>query len=144
MEFNKRKVESLLFISWIVSFTAAMGSLFFSEILQYIPCELCWFQRIFMYPLVIILGISYAKKDYYVYKYVLPLSVIGSMISLYHYSIQKISFLGDRSISCGVVPCTGEYINWLGFITIPFLAFTAFILILICHVIIVKNIRKGV
>lgn len=144
MESNKRKIESLLFISWIVSFTATVGSLFFSEIMQYIPCELCWFQRIFMYPLVIILGISYAKKDYYVYKYTLPLSVIGSIISLYHYSIQKISFLGDHSISCGVVPCTGEYINWLGFITIPFLAFTAFILILICHVMILKNIRKGV
>jgi disulfide bond formation protein DsbB len=143
LESNKRKIESWLFISWIVSFIAVMGSLFFSEILQYIPCELCWFQRIFMYPLVIILGIAYAKKDYEVYKYTLPLSVIGSMISLYHYSIQKISFLGDRSISCGVVPCTGEYINWLGFITIPFLAFTAFILILICHVMIFKNIRKG-
>ncbi|WP_078408510.1 disulfide oxidoreductase [Priestia abyssalis] len=143
MESNKRQIESWLFFSWIVSFIATMGSLFFSEILQYIPCELCWFQRIFMYPLVIILGISYAKKDYEVYKYTLPLSVIGSMISLYHYSIQKISFIGDRSISCGVVPCTGEYINWLGFITIPFLAFTAFILILVCHVMIFKNIRKG-
>ncbi|MDQ0247134.1 disulfide bond formation protein DsbB [Bacillus fengqiuensis] len=143
MESNKRTIESLLFISWIISFIAAMGSLFFSEIMQYIPCELCWFQRIFMYPLVIILGISYAKKDYKVYKYALPLSGIGSMISLYHYSIQKISFLGERSISCGVVPCTGEYINWLGFITIPFLAFTAFILILICHFMIFKNLRKG-
>lgn len=56
-------------------------------------------------------------------------SVIGGCISLYHYGIQKLSFLADNAPSCGAVSCTGQYINWLGFITIPFLALTAFILI---------------
>jgi disulfide bond formation protein DsbB len=140
---NRRKAESFLFFSWIASFIATLGSLFFSEVLQYIPCELCWFQRIFMYPLVIILGIAYSKKDVHISKYVLPLSLIGGSISFYHYLIQKVPSLGENSISCGVIPCTGEYINWLGFITIPFLALTAFTIITICHIMIVKEIRRG-
>lgn len=56
-------------------------------------------------------------------------SCIGAATSLYHYSIQKLDFLQESSPSCGRVPCTGEYINWLGFITIPFLALTAFVII---------------
>ncbi|WP_143118042.1 disulfide bond formation protein B, partial [Shouchella clausii] len=60
---NEKRVENLLSIGWIASFIATLGSLYFSEILEYTPCELCWYQRIFMYPLVIILGIGVFKKD---------------------------------------------------------------------------------
>ncbi|PEQ54491.1 disulfide bond formation protein B, partial [Bacillus cereus] len=58
--------------------------------------------------------------------------------SLYHYLIQKIVFLSERAVSCGRVPCTGEYINWLGFITIPFLALFGFIVISICSLILLR------
>ncbi|WP_338787569.1 disulfide oxidoreductase [Metabacillus sp. FJAT-53654] len=136
---NEKRVENLLSIGWIASFIATLGSLYFSEILQYTPCELCWYQRIFMYPLVIILGIGVFKKDASIALYSLILSAIGGCISIYHYSIQKIDFLGEKSISCGIVPCTGEYINWLGFITIPFLALVAFIIIFITSILILKK-----
>lgn len=136
---NGKKVENLLSIAWIASFIATLGSLYFSEIMQYTPCDLCWYQRIFMYPLVIILGIGVFKKDASIALYTLILSGIGGCISIYHYSIQKIDFLGENSISCGIVPCTGEYINWLGFITIPFLALIAFIIIFVSSLLLLKK-----
>lgn len=136
---NGKKVENLLSIAWIASFIATLGSLYFSEIMQYTPCDLCWYQRIFMYPLVIILGIGVFKKDASIALYTLILSGIGGCISIYHYSIQKIDFLGENSISCGIVPCTGEYINWLGFITIPFLALIAFIIIFVASLLLLKK-----
>ncbi|USG63942.1 disulfide oxidoreductase [Brevibacillus ruminantium] len=126
---RERVAEQALFASWVIALIATGGSLFFSEVLKYIPCELCWYQRIFMYPLVILLGIASAKKDYGIIRYTLPLSVIGGMISLYHYAIQKVPSLHELGNACGIVPCNTDYINWLGFITIPFLALIAFVLI---------------
>lgn len=136
---KKDKRESLLFISWAASVLALFGSLYFSEIRQYEPCLLCWYQRILMYPFVIILGIATVLKDYRITLYTMVLSVVGAGISLYHYSLQKLTFLADTAPACGRVPCTGQYINWLGFITIPFLALVAFIIIFVCSFLIWKQ-----
>lgn len=135
------KKENLLFTAWAASFTAMLGSLYFSEIAGYEPCELCWYQRILMYPLVLILGIAVARKDTKAAVYSLAMSGIGGLISLYHYGIQKINFLSDTAPACGRVPCTGMYINWFGFVTIPFLALIAFAIIFISSLMILK--RKG-
>lgn len=140
---KKDQRETLLFVSWAASVLAMFGSLYFSEIRQYEPCTLCWYQRILMYPMVVILGIAIAKKDYRISIYSMVLSAIGGCISLYHYSIQKISFLADHAASCGRVPCTGQYINWLGFITIPFLALIAFIIIFICSYLLWKKSKEA-
>ncbi|QKE10851.1 MULTISPECIES: disulfide oxidoreductase [Bacillus cereus group] len=137
MNSQKRK-ENLLFIAWCVSFIATLGSLYFSEIMQFIPCTLCWYQRILMYPLVLLLGVAVIKKDYSISRYSLIFGIIGFCFSLYHYFIQKIVFFSERAVSCGRVPCTGEYINWLGFITIPFLALLGFIAISICSLILLR------
>ncbi|MGA9173680.1 MAG: disulfide oxidoreductase [Thermoactinomyces sp.] len=118
-----------LYFAWIVAIVATGGSLFFSEVLGFIPCTLCWVQRIFMYPLVILLGIASYRSDRHIIPYVLPLTIIGGCVSLYHYLEQKVPALA-KVASCQVgVPCTQEWINWFGFITIPFLALIAFILI---------------
>jgi disulfide bond formation protein DsbB len=118
-----------LYMAWVVSLVAVSGSLYFSEYMNFEPCKLCWFQRIFMYPMAILLGIACYKNDRRQIPYLLPLSIIGGSISLYHYAEQKIPGLADL-LPCTVgVPCSGEYINWLGFITIPFLALIAFIMI---------------
>jgi disulfide bond formation protein DsbB len=140
---RKDQRETWLFVSWAASVLAMFGSLYFSEIRQYEPCTLCWYQRILMYPMVIILGIAVVKKDYRISIYTMVLSAIGGCISLYHYSIQKISFLADHAASCGRVPCTGQYINWLGFITIPFLALIAFIIIFICSYLLWKKSKEA-
>ena len=131
-QINHKKSENVLFVAWATSMIALFGSLYFSEIRQYEPCELCWYQRILMYPMVIILGIAVVKNDYRISLYSMVLSAVGACISLYHYGLQKISFLAENAPTCGRVPCTGQYINWFGFITIPFLALTAFIIIFIC------------
>lgn len=121
--------ENVLLSMWAVALVATAGSLYFSEIRGYLPCELCWIQRIFMYPLVIVIGIAYIQKNVRIALTVLVFSVIGGGISVYHYGIQKLAFLSETAPSCGQVPCTGQYINYLGFITIPFLALTAFIIL---------------
>ncbi|MGB7999734.1 MAG: disulfide oxidoreductase [Anaerobacillus sp.] len=139
---TEKRSEYLLFGAWAMSVLAVAGSLYFSEVLNYEPCELCWYQRILMYPLVIILGIAMVRKDASQYLYVMPLSLIGTCVSLYHYLIQKTSFLSESAPSCGRVPCTGEYINYLGFITIPFLAFIAFITITILMMVLHKQTKR--
>ncbi len=133
--------ELLLFISWMVAVIATAGSLFFSEVIGFIPCELCWYQRIFMYPLVIVLGIAIIKKDTNQALYALILSSIGACISLYHYLLQKVPALSTID-SCGIIPCSGQYINWLGFITIPFLALISFLFIIIISMIIMKMSKR--
>ncbi|HCG4535977.1 disulfide bond formation protein B (plasmid) [Ureibacillus chungkukjangi] len=125
----------ILYFAWFVSLVATSGSLYFSEIRGFIPCDLCWFQRIFMYPLVVILGIGTFQSDTSVKKYVLPLSVVGSIISIFHYLEQKVPGFGGIKPCVSGVPCSAEYINWFGFITIPFLALIAFTLINICMII---------
>ncbi|KGR87972.1 hypothetical protein CD30_18560 [Ureibacillus massiliensis 4400831 = CIP 108448 = CCUG 49529] len=130
---NSKKVW-ILYFAWIVSVVATLGSLYFSEIKGFIPCDLCWFQRIFMYPLVIILGIGTFQSDISVKKFVLPLSVIGGTISIFHYLEQKVPGFGGIKPCVSGVPCSAQYINWFGFVTIPFLALIAFTLITICMI----------
>lgn len=130
----------LLYGAWFVSLVATMGSLYFSEIKGFIPCDLCWYQRISMYPLVLILGIATFQNDLKAFRYVLPLSLLGGSISVLHYLEQKIPGFGGFKPCVSGVPCSSEYINWMGFITIPFLALVAFVLITIAMLILtVKN-----
>ena len=117
-----------LYLAWIVAMVAMGGSLYFSEVMKFIPCTYCWYQRICMYPLALLLGIAAFKKDHGVTKYVLPMAIIGMCFSTVHYLKQKTDLFPAACSS--VIPCSGQYINWLGFITIPFLALTAFVLII--------------
>jgi disulfide bond formation protein DsbB len=135
--------ENMLLAAWATALIATLGSLYFSEVLGFVPCDLCWFQRIFMYPQTVILAIAAVRKDFAAARYSLALSIVGGVISLYHYSLQKIPFFQNYAISCGRVPCTGQYINWFGFITIPFLALTAFLIIIWLSLAILKQQRKG-
>ncbi|MGE7667786.1 disulfide oxidoreductase [Ureibacillus composti] len=138
---NKKLENSLLFI-WLTSLVATLGSLYFSEIRQYEPCELCWYQRILMYPILIITTVAYIQKNVRIAVTTAVFSCIGGAISVYHYGIQKLDFLTETAPACGRVPCTGQYINWFGFITIPFLALTAFILIAITSFYMMKQIKE--
>jgi disulfide bond formation protein DsbB len=121
--------ENGMHLSWLVALIATLGSLYFSEILHYLPCKLCWYQRILMYPLVLILGIASVRKDYQLTVYVIPMAIWGAGISIYHILMQETSWLQEAATSCGPVPCNVDYIHWLGFITIPMLAGAAFLLI---------------
>lgn len=124
-------VNKPLLFAWLASITAMIGSLFFSERMGFVPCTLCWYQRILMYPLVLFLGIAFYRNDRGIFKYVLPMSVIGMLTSGYHYALQKNPSLDEFSACTSGVPCSGQFINWFGFVTIPFLALIAFIFITI-------------
>lgn len=128
-----------LYLAWVVSVVATLGSLYFSEIRGFIPCELCWYQRILMYPLVLILGIGTFQNDSSVERFVMPMAVIGWFVSLFHYLQQKVPGFAEIKPCSSGVPCSAQYINWLDFITIPFLAFTAFSLIIVFMFLIKKQ-----
>ena len=95
-----------------------------------------------MYLLVILLYFGFIKKDINVFIYTLPLSILGFIIALYHYGLQKIDFLSKHSICKVGVPCNSEYINWFGFITIPFLSLIAFAMITGVSIYIIKNYKQ--
>ena len=137
-----KKQENWLISMWAVALIATLGSLYFSEIKGYTPCTMCWYQRIFMYPIVVIGLIALIQKNITLAWTTAALSLIGGCISLYHYGIQKLAFLQDSAPECGAVACTGQYINYLGFITIPFLAFVAFAFIFIASLVLLKQTKE--
>jgi disulfide bond formation protein DsbB len=115
-------------IALLAAWIATAGSLFFSEVLGWRPCVLCWYQRILMYPLAILLAIGIFRRDRGLHMYVLPFSIAGMGISLYHYLLIKTNWFPPPA--CAVdIPCTVDYLDWFGFINIPFLALTAFLII---------------
>jgi len=135
-----KKQETFVMIIWGQALVATLGSLFYSEIMGYLPCELCWYQRILMYPLVIIYGVyAFGKsKDRAILLPGLIMSGVGLMISIYHYLIQKVPALHEAGSSCGIVPCNGQYVNYFGFVTIPFLAGIAFAVIFVLSILLYR------
>ncbi len=130
-------------LAFIQAVIATLGSLYFSEILLFTPCTLCWYQRIAMYPLVLILGVGLLDKDERVYRYVLPLSLTGWVISFYHILIQY-SVIEESTNVCTIIgSCTQRYIDWYGFITIPLMSFIAFTVINILMIFYIVGRNRG-
>ena len=122
-----------LYFIFITALISTLGSLYYSEIVGFVPCKLCWFQRIFMYPITFVGLVGFISRDHKVFKYTLPLAITGILISSYHYLLQ----LGiiSEGLNCTVgVPCEGRYVNYFGFITIPLMAWLGFIIIIISSI----------
>jgi disulfide bond formation protein DsbB len=118
--------ENLLYLAWFTSLTSMAGSLYFGEILGFTPCVLCWYQRITMYPLVLIIGIGIVKKDRSFLNYALPLSIIGGAIAFYH-NLLYYSVIQERLAPCTFgISCVTRYIHLAGFIDIPLLSLLSF------------------
>jgi disulfide bond formation protein DsbB len=116
--------------AWAFALVATLGSLFFSEVSHFIPCRLCWFQRIGMYPLAAILLIAAVRRDYRgAALYGLPLAIFGSIVAIYHIYIEYHPEAETAGCKIGA-PCTTKWIDKLGYITIPVLALTAFLAII--------------
>jgi len=130
---NNTKLNDILpYLAWIIALVATVGSLFFSEVMQLPPCVLCWYQRIAMYPLVLIIGIGIISRDKRMKSYALPLTLIGLAISIYH-NLLYYGIIPESITPCTQgISCTSRQIEWLGFITIPLMALTAFISIALC------------
>ena len=114
-----------LWLAWLVAAVATAGSLYFSEVADYVPCRLCWFQRICMYPLAGILLVAAIRRDRNVRWYALPLAVAGLGVSTYHYVIEWKPSLGDGACSVGP-SCTDIWFRELGFVTLAFMAMAGF------------------
>mgnify|MGYP001557984378 FL=1 len=116
----------LVFACWVIASVSTLGALFFSEVMELPPCALCWYQRIFMFPLVLLLPVGLFPFDGKIVRYALPLLLVGWFISLFQL------LLGSGFIPESIQPCTQGVsckqvqIEWLGFLTIPLLSFVAF------------------
>lgn len=115
-------------LAWLVATTSTAGSLYLSEIAGYEPCRLCWYQRFAMYPLILVLGYAILRNSRAATWIGLVMSGIGMGISGYHVALQRLPDLDMGTCSLDV-PCTGIYVEELGFITIPTMALVGFITI---------------
>ena len=120
--------RNFYFLAWLISLAGLVGSLFFSEIMVIPPCVLCWWQRVLLYPLVLIIGVGILRKTSRLHLYVLPFSIIGGLVALYH-SLLQWGIIPESTQVCGVdsVSCAIASINYFGFITIPFMSLVAFL-----------------
>ena len=120
------RLPVLVWVAWAQALVATLGSLFFSEVMLLPPCLLCWYQRIAMYPLVVVLGVGLLLRERRIRLYVLPLSLIGFGIALFH-NLLYYGIIPESIQPCTTgVSCTVRQIEWLGFITIPLLSLVAF------------------
>lgn len=117
----------LVYGAWLISIIAFLGSITFSEVLKLAPCKLCWIQRIFMFPLVFILGVGIVFKDEKIPFYVLPLSLTGLAVSFYHVLLYR-GLIPESKAFCELgISCTTKYVEFFGFLSIPALAFLGFL-----------------
>jgi disulfide bond formation protein DsbB len=125
----KRLADSVqgygLWLAWVIAVVATLGSLYYSEVAGFTPCEYCWYQRIAMYPLALILGIAAFRRDRAIRIYAIPLAAAGGVISAYHYTIQHFPSLADGSCDL-FAPCSAAYVWKFDFVSIPFMALVAF------------------
>jgi len=129
---NGKVNELLPYLSWGIALLSVVGSLFFSEVMHLPPCVLCWYQRIAVYPLVLIIGTGIVVRDGRMKYYALPLCFAGLMISIYH-NLLYYGFIPESITPCSEgVPCNAVQIEWLGFITIPLMGLGAFVGIALC------------
>ncbi len=116
-------------LAWAVASTATLGSLYFSEIADFPPCRLCWYQRIAMYPLSLVLGIAAWRRDPAVRRYAAPLAVIGALVAGYHILVERFPSL--EASSCDPLnPCSIIWVERFGYVTIPVMALSGFAFIL--------------
>ena len=127
--------KNIVYIAWIQSIVATLGSLYYSEIRHFTPCTLCWYQRILMYPLVIIIAVGILRRDKKLYQYVLPMSILGWFIAFYHVLLQR-GIIPEAIAPCTLgASCITKYTGYLGFITIPVMSLTAFTVITLCMIV---------
>ena len=131
--------KNILYIAFVQALVATLGSLYFSEIAHFPPCVLCWYQRICMYPIVALSAVGILRRDKNAPYYILPLSVIGLFIAAYH-NLLYYSILPESAAPCVAgVSCTTKFIEWFGFVTIPFLSLVAFAVITVSMVFFIKQ-----
>ena len=120
---------TLVFAAWLVAASATLGALFMSEVMGFAPCVLCWWQRIFMFPLVLILALGLFPFDRTVLRYALPLAAVGLLVAGFHVLL-TMGIIPETLAPCrDGIPCKTLQVEWFGFVTIPLLSFFAFLVL---------------
>lgn len=136
------KQWTLLLLCWLIALIATLGALFFSEVMNLEPCVLCWYQRIAMFPLVLILGIGLYVQDAHSVKYALPLACLGWFTAFYHCLLYA-GFIPQGMQPCGKgTSCADVKLELIGFVTIPLLSLFAFSLIVVLLLAAKKGLTK--
>src|SRR3954470_16418728 len=111
-------------LAWAVAAVCMVGSLYFSEVAHFVPCRLCWYQRIAMYPLVLLLGIAAARRDVAIRLYAIPLAAIGAAVSIYHVQLERFP---EQATFCSLeAPCNIPPVQQFGFVTLAVMALCGF------------------
>jgi disulfide bond formation protein DsbB len=119
-------------MAWVIALVSTVGSLFFSEVMGLPPCALCWYQRIAMYPLVLIIATGIVARDGRMRAYALPLCLAGLAVSVYH-NLLYYGVIPESITPCAQgVPCTEKQIEWFGFVTIPLMGLASFVCMALC------------
>lgn len=124
---EKLGADWALWAAWAIAAVATLGSLFYSEVAHFVPCRLCWFQRIAMYPLAVVLLVGAVRRDRGVRFYVLPIAAVGVLISVWHNLIQFFPGLEGGGSCDPTVPCSARSIAVFGFMDLPFMALAGFL-----------------
>lgn len=134
--------KNALYIAWAAVLLGMLGSLYFQYVLHFQPCVLCWYQRIAMYPLVIIIGVGILKKDSGFLWSAMPLAVIGLLIAAYQ-NLLYYHILPESAAPCTLgVSCTTRYIDLLGFLDVPQLSFLGFAFVVVLLLIYRSNFNR--
>ena len=133
---------SVVFICWIIASVSALGSLFFSEVMDLPPCSLCWYQRAFMFPLVIVLLVGLFPVDKRIFNYSFPLALAGWGFAVYHYLLYSGIIPEDLQPCSQGVSCSETYLDLFGFLTIPMLSLISFSTILVLLLILKRRFSR--
>jgi disulfide bond formation protein DsbB len=143
--------DNALVLGFIISIFATFGALTYSNLYLFAVCDFCWYQRIAIYPMILLLGIAAFKNDKHIKPYVIALATAGLLVSTYHWAIHMIATYGSQSAADGLVPCNAsailpscsqsEILEY-GFITIPFMAITTLSLVIVL-MLFIKNKRSS-
>jgi len=121
----------LPYIAWVVAIVATIGSLYFSEVRKFAPCILCWYQRICIYPLVLLIPIGIITKDKHLSHYTLSLSIFGLLIAIFH-NLLYYGVIPESSTPCITgVSCITKYVEYFGFVSLPLLSLLSFVIIIV-------------
>ncbi len=116
-------------LALFVAGVATAGSLYYSEVAHFVPCELCWYQRICVYPLVAILAVGVARRDTATWMFAAPFVVVGVPLGIYHWLVERVPAIADTTACSAAAPCAIPYFEELGFVTLAFMSMSALLLV---------------
>lgn len=123
---SRESAWTFLFLAWLVAALSTLSALFLGEVMGYTPCVLCWYQRICMFPLVLILAAGLFPFDRRVVRYALPLAGAGGLLAAFHWAVAS-GLVPERVTPCSQgVPCSVDAVVWFGFVTLPLLSVASF------------------